>query len=186
MYFKGEGVPENHAEALKYFRIGAQGGDATAQLCLATVYAAGDQVQKDPTESAKWLRLSAAQGNPTAQFNLGIALANGDGVVANPAEAGVWWNRAGLQGHAKAKANLGNLDFWKKVAAAGDAGTLCWLGFALLINGDGTGGLANLRKAADAGYLHAQILLADGYYLGRLGASRMPKDLKVPASTLPA
>jgi hypothetical protein len=178
MYFKGEGVPVDHAKAVRFFRIGADGGDAIAQFCLAAAYATGDQVTKDPAESAKWLRLSATQGNPTAQFNLGNALAFGDGVTADPAEAGAWWYKAGTQGNEKAKNNLANLDFWEKATVAGDSGTQCWLGFAMLLNGDGKAGMDALHKAGEAGYVYAQTLLASAYARGTLAGNSVEKDQK--------
>ena len=39
MYAKGQGTPQNYAEALKWFRLAANQGDADAQYNLGLVYA---------------------------------------------------------------------------------------------------------------------------------------------------
>ena len=41
MYDEGEGVPENDAEAVKWYRLAAEQGDATAQTNLGVMYAIG-------------------------------------------------------------------------------------------------------------------------------------------------
>lgn len=182
MYFKGEGVSVDYAEAIKLFRLGAEGGDSTAQLCLANAYATGNQVSKDAMEAAKWYRLSADQGNPTAQFNIGNALFEGNGVPVDPAEAGIWWYRSAIQGNAKAKANLTNLGIWKRVADSRTLDWQCWLGFALMANGNGKEGFAFIRKTAEAGFLYAQMFLAMAYYDGRFLGYSLSKDLKAAFS----
>ena len=39
MYANGEGVPEDHAEAVRWFRLAAEQGDAEAQYNLGLMYA---------------------------------------------------------------------------------------------------------------------------------------------------
>jgi hypothetical protein len=44
MYDNGEGVPENDAEAVRWFRLAAEQGNALAQSNLGVMYANGEGV----------------------------------------------------------------------------------------------------------------------------------------------
>jgi TPR repeat protein len=67
---RGEGLPKNHREALKWLRLSANQGYAPAQLFMGFMYASGKGVAKDLTESRKWLQRAAEQGDRTAQIYL--------------------------------------------------------------------------------------------------------------------
>ena len=56
MYANGDGVPENDAEAVKWFRKAADQGDAKAQFDLGVMYANGDGVPENDAEAVKWFR----------------------------------------------------------------------------------------------------------------------------------
>ena len=62
MYDKGEGVPENDREAVKWFRKAAEQGYALAQYGLALMYANDDGVGKDYVKAYAWANLAAVQG----------------------------------------------------------------------------------------------------------------------------
>ena len=62
MYAKGEGVPEDDAEAVKWFRKAAEQGDADAQVNLGLMYANGRGVPEDYVRAFAWFNLAAAQG----------------------------------------------------------------------------------------------------------------------------
>jgi TPR repeat protein len=68
---KGDGLAQNHAEAVKWFRLSAAQDYGPAQLFLGLMYASGEGVAKDYREALKWLHLAAEQDNATAQFYLG-------------------------------------------------------------------------------------------------------------------
>ena len=72
MYDKGQGVPQNHAEAVKWYRLAADQGDASAQYNLGVMYANGQGVPQNYAEAVKWYRLAADQGDASAQYNLGV------------------------------------------------------------------------------------------------------------------
>ena len=74
MYAKGEGVPQNYAEAAKWYRLAAEQGDASAQSFLGVMYFKGDGVPQNYVAAYKWLSLSAAQGDQLAARNRGIAM----------------------------------------------------------------------------------------------------------------
>ena len=108
MYHNGEGIPENDAEAVKWYRKAADQGFAKAQFNLGVMYVKGEGVPENDAEAFKWYRkaFSADQGFAKAQFNLGVMYHNGEGVPENDIRAYVWWSMAKTQGHADAAHNL--------------------------------------------------------------------------------
>ncbi|MDP6734372.1 MAG: ATP-binding cassette domain-containing protein [Gammaproteobacteria bacterium] len=107
MYDSGRGVPENDAEAVRWYRLAAEQGGAAAQSNLGFMYENGEGVPENDAEAVKWYRLAAEQGDPFAQFNLGNMYANGNGVPENDAEAVKWYRLVAEQGYAFAQYNLG-------------------------------------------------------------------------------
>jgi len=105
MYDFGEGVPENDAEAVKWYRLAAEQGDVTAQFNLGVTYDNGRGVPENDAEAVKWYRLAAEQGYDLAQFNLGAMYDNGEGVPQNDIRAYVWLSVAAAQGHEAARGN---------------------------------------------------------------------------------
>ena len=81
MYANGRGVLKDEAEAVRWYRLAAEQGDASAQLNLGVMYDNGRGVLKDEAEAVRWFRLAADQGNAAAQFNLGNGYYNGRGVL---------------------------------------------------------------------------------------------------------
>ena len=80
MYYVGQGLPQNRAEAIRLYRLAAEQGNAHAQDALGFAYKNGVGVQRDVGEAAKWFRKSADQDNLNAQFNLGEMYELGEGV----------------------------------------------------------------------------------------------------------
>ena len=107
LYANGDGVPEDDAEAVRWYRLSAEQGDAAAQTNLGWMYANGEGVPEDDAEAVRWYRLGAEQGNANAQTNLGWMYANGDGVLEDDAEAVRWYRLSAEQGDAAAQYNLG-------------------------------------------------------------------------------
>ena len=73
MYRDGDGVPEDDAEAVRWFRLAADQGEAAAQYNLGVMYRDGDGVPEDIVLAYMWFNLAAAQGNENAQDNKDIA-----------------------------------------------------------------------------------------------------------------
>ena len=67
MYDQGEGVPEDDAEAVKWYRLAAGQGYAEAQHNLGLMYVQGRGVPEDDVLAYHWLNLAAAQGNEEAR-----------------------------------------------------------------------------------------------------------------------
>jgi len=70
MYDKGQGVPEDYKEAVKWWRLAADQGYALAQYNLGMKYHHGRDVPQDHKEAVKWYRLAADQGDANAQKSL--------------------------------------------------------------------------------------------------------------------
>lgn len=106
-YYYGDGIEENHEEAVKWYRKAAEQGYAIAQCNIGYCYGNGDGVEKNYEEAVKWYRKAAEQGDADAQTNLGVCYKNGDGVEKNYDEAVKWYRKAAEQGFARAQTNLG-------------------------------------------------------------------------------
>ena len=102
MYSNGNGVPQDYAEAVKWYRLAAEQGDANAQYNLGVMYHKGKGVPQDYAEAVKWYRLAAKQGVAEAQGNLGIMHREGKGVPQNNVMAHMWYNIASANGAEKA------------------------------------------------------------------------------------
>jgi uncharacterized protein len=68
MYKNGNGVVQDYAEAVKWYRLAAEQGYADAQYNLGLMYDYGNGVVQDYAEAVKWYRLAAEQGN--ARLNI--------------------------------------------------------------------------------------------------------------------
>ena len=111
-YFNGDGVPQDSAEAVRWYRLAvAQGhadaeaerlyrlaaeqGHAEAQVDLFRMYFEGlGGVAVDIAEAMRWYRLASEQGHADAQYNLGVSYARGEGIPQDDAQAHMWFNLA--------------------------------------------------------------------------------------------
>jgi hypothetical protein len=66
MYAIGDGVTENDAEAVKWYRLAADQGRSDGQYILGVMYANGEGVPESKVDAYFWFNLAAAQGNTTA------------------------------------------------------------------------------------------------------------------------
>ena len=106
-YDLGLMVPEDHAEAVKWYRLAAEQGHVEAQGRLGLKYGLGEGVKKDDWEAVKWYRKAAEQGHELSQYLLGSACYEGVGVLRNYQEAVKWYRLAAEQGHVDAQYALG-------------------------------------------------------------------------------
>lgn len=107
MYYHGQGVREDDAEAFIWFQRAALVGYAEGQYQLANMYAFGFGVPRDETDpdraAARWYFEAARQEHPEAQYSLGILFFAGKGVMRSDDEALVWFRRAANLGHRDAQ-----------------------------------------------------------------------------------
>ena len=111
MYETGLGVPQNYAEAVKWFRKGAEQGYARAQNNLGVMYATGHGVANNYEEALKWFRKSAEQAEPypDATNTLGLMFERGMGVTPDLVQAYLWYSLAVEQGNEFSRSNLASL-----------------------------------------------------------------------------
>eukprot|EP00729_Bicosta_minor_P021129 gene21129-biopygen25357 len=143
MYYTGKGVEQDHVEAVKWFRLSAEAGNAGAQYNLGCRYNKGEGVEQDDVAAAKWFRKAAEAGHAMAQNNLGSLYDNGEGVEQDDVAAAKWFRKSAEAGEASAQCNLGvaylhgkgveqdhveAVKWYRKSAAAGDAMAQCHLG----------------------------------------------------------
>ena len=69
MYRNGNGVPQDNAEAARWYRLAADQGDVDAQINLAVMYEHGVGVPQDYVQAHMWSNLAAARGNEMALEN---------------------------------------------------------------------------------------------------------------------
>jgi len=100
MYANGQGVRENHQEAIKWYRLAVGQGYERAK---SIVY---DLAKKNVPQALKVLKEDAEKGVAKAQYNLGMMYANGWGVPQNDQEAIKWYLLAAEQMYAGAKVNI--------------------------------------------------------------------------------
>ena len=72
MYEHGRGVPKNHKEAVKWYRLSAEQGDASAQFNLGILYAKGEGVPQDYVLAHMWWNLAGSSGLEVAVNNRNI------------------------------------------------------------------------------------------------------------------
>ena len=65
--YKGEGVPRNQTEAIRYYKMAADQGDPGAQTGYAMHLLRGDGIPRDINEARRYLKLAVGQGHPGAQ-----------------------------------------------------------------------------------------------------------------------
>jgi hypothetical protein len=89
---------KDYKEAVKWYRLSAEQGIASAQYNLGFMYSNGQGVPQDYKEAVKWYRLSAEQGHAFAQSNLGQMYLKGLGVPQDYVLAHMWFNLSSSQG----------------------------------------------------------------------------------------
>jgi TPR repeat protein len=186
LYDNGQGVPQDDAQAVVWYRKAADQGDARAQTHLAAAYESGRGVTRDLAQATELYRKAADQQHVAAEYTLGKMYAAGRGVPQDYAQAAEWFRKAADQGYAGAQFTLGYLygegrgvpqdrgqalALYRKAADQGHAGAQTNLGAAYEA-GDGVErdfaqAAEWYRKAADEGNAVAQYNLGKLYARGR-------------------
>jgi uncharacterized protein len=102
MYEEGHRVPQDYAQAEKWYRKSAEQGFARAQYRLGVFYGLGRGVPEDFVQAEKWYRKAAEQGHAAAQFFLGYMYTGVSGVLQDYVQAHKWLNLAATLGHKNA------------------------------------------------------------------------------------
>lgn len=184
-YEEGNGVAQDDAQAVYWYRKAAEQGHALAQSNLASMYWTGRGVTQDDVQSAAWLQKAAEQGLSSAQGALGTFYAGGRGVAQDDVQAVSWLHKAAEQGDVMAQADLGTMfrlgrgvaqsdvqaaAWWRQAAEQGDAKSQSNLADMYSagqgVAQDSIQAAILWRKAAEQGHVTAQASLAACYFQG--------------------
>jgi TPR repeat protein len=94
MYDKGRGVPQDYAEAMRWYHKAAEQGNTLAQANLGDMYLTGRGVPQNYAAAARWFHKAAEQGFAPAQNNLGVMYENGQSVPQDYVQAHMWFSLA--------------------------------------------------------------------------------------------
>ena len=64
MYLSGQGVPQDDAEAARWYHLAAEQGNAQAQFLLGIIYGKGEGVTQNYVQAHMWFNLAAAHLPP--------------------------------------------------------------------------------------------------------------------------
>lgn len=148
-YYLGRGVPQNYAEALRWYRMAADRGEPRAEDALGYMHLEGQGVPQDYGQASQWYKRAAEHGNAKGQFDLGKVYDEGVGVRPDYIEASRWYRKAADQNYAKGEDAIGYMYYAGKGLPQDYAQAFFWY-----------------RKAAEQGYAKAEFDLACMYYKG--------------------
>lgn len=110
-YARGRGVAQDEAQAVAWWRKGAEAKDRSGQYFLARAYLEGKGgLGRDVKAALGLLAASANQGYPAAQALLGTLYERGAGLPADYVLAHMWLNLARAQGVGAARDRLAELE----------------------------------------------------------------------------
>lgn len=161
MYELGLGVEKSDEEAVKWFRMAADQGDADAQHKMGFKYLYGNGVEWSDDEAVKWFRKAAEQGDWVAQLELGYMYGYGVGVERDPHEASKWYGLAAEEGDDDAVANLGCLAYMEGSEQSYEEARRLF------------------EKASDMGSSISKVYLASMYIDGLAGEASKEKALEL-------
>lgn len=90
LYFTGQGVEQDVAQAFKWTLAAAEQGHTAAQFNLASLYSEGDGTKKDMDKAVEWFTYAAKAGHPTSSFILATMYRDGDHVQRDRVQAHAW------------------------------------------------------------------------------------------------
>jgi localization factor PodJL len=173
----GQGVPQDLASAIVWYKRAAEAGLAPAQYRLGSLYEKGQGTPRDAKAAAEWYGKAAALGNAKAMHNL--AVINAEGSLGSPdyALAAKWFQEASERGVRDSQFNLGIL-YARGLGVARDlAASYKWFALAA------TAGDADAAKKRDD---IAQVLSKDDLARARLAVETwVAKPLDPKAEDVP-
>ena len=113
------GAKQDYAQALIWYRKGAEQGDANSQFQLGGLYHFGHGVPQDDAQGFAWIMKAAEQGHIDAEFFISVSYTQGWGVTSDAAQSAVWLRKAAEQGDARSQFYLG-VDYEKGEGVAQD------------------------------------------------------------------
>ena len=102
MYYNGEGVEKDDAEAMNWFQKAAQQECAWAQFFCGLMYAYGKSVPRNGYEAMNWFQKAAEQGLARAQYECGARYYHERNTDKNRDKAREWLEEAAAQRYEEA------------------------------------------------------------------------------------
>ncbi len=130
-YHEGRGVPQDYAEAMRWFRKAADQGNVDAEFNLGVMFEKGRGVPVDYEQAVQFYREAAIQDYAPAEYNLGVMFDKARGVPQDFPAAMKWYQKAADQGYAAAQYNLGLLYFYGQGAAQDSLTADMWIKLAV-------------------------------------------------------
>ena len=106
---RGQGAPENPAEAAQWFRRAAEGGHGPGMSNYGRMLEQGRGLPRDAGQAAQWFRQAADKNVADAQYNLAVLFERGEGVPQSEKDAAAWYSRAAANQQVNAQARLGQI-----------------------------------------------------------------------------
>ena len=117
--FNGDILPNDHAEAARWYEMAAKQGNAEAMMALAQMLNEGDGIPKDVRKGCEWYVAAARKGNAEAYRELGRIFENGDGVTADKDKAIRLYEEGAKRGNAESALRLARI--YESDSGPGDA-----------------------------------------------------------------
>jgi len=142
LYFYGNGVTQDYAQAIFWLRKAGEQGNVNAQYAVGYLYDTGKGVSQDFNQAFHWYQLAADKENPQAECGLAAMYYGGRGVSQDRAKAAYWYRRSAEHGLARAQYDLGYMYYHGEGVAK-----------------DRSAAIGLIRKAAEQGDDHAMQFL---------------------------
>ncbi len=150
LYYNGQGVEQDYAQALEWYRRGADLGNSDAMIEMGSMYLYGQGVEQGYTQALECFKKAADLGKENAMGWLGYLYYNGMGVEQDYTQALEYFKEGADLGDPSAMNNLAGMYFYGQGVEQDYAQALEWY-----------------EKAADLGYTEAMKSLAGMYMDGR-------------------
>jgi len=147
-YTEGRGVPNDFAEAAKWYRLSADRGFAVAQYRLANFLEKGTGVAPDIAEAKRYYEMAANAGNASAMHNLAVIYASGKDGAQDYAKAVEWFTKAADYGVSDSQFNLAILSARGNGTAQDLVASYKW--FAIAAKGGDTDAAQKRDEVANA------------------------------------
>ena len=106
-YSRGQGVPKDEAQALRYYQRASELGSVVAMDNVGTYYAIGRGVPVDKVQAIAWYRRAAAHGYVPAMNNLGVLYSASFQGNPDYCQALAWFKQSAEGGNAVGMWHLG-------------------------------------------------------------------------------
>jgi TPR repeat protein len=123
---EGDKGTTRYKEAMHWFRIAANDGNAAAQFSIGFMYENGLGADLDYNEAMRWYREAATRGNIAAFMNIGDMYIRGEGRKQDYPEGLGWYQKAAERGYSPAYYAIGYYHENGQGVPQDDAEALSW------------------------------------------------------------